>query len=315
MASRWPCALAEDSTNLILTQDIFGLYQNLRTTLETNPDVRYVFLLDVKGQVIAHSFPSRVPPDLLTVNVLQEGVPWQVQILQSEEGLITDVAVLIFEGRLGTVRLGLSHRRMEQAIWVAQQRVMLTILAALLVGGLMVLVLTRVLTRPIMELVEAARAVGRGDLSVRPPVRMEDEVGELTAAFNAMTRDLERFRDELLRQNRELSTLNAVAQAISGRARWKRCWNGHCRKPCVPWSVRPDGWCCLRRKSRVASWPNGVCRRPFWSMSVSMWTLHAAVTASCAPKSPGNDLSCGRSVRACSAQPRWVPRRGVSRPI
>ncbi len=209
-------ALAEDSTNLILTQDIFGLYQSLRTTLETNPDVRYVFLIDPRGQVIAHSFPSRVPPDLLTVNVLGGEVPWQTQVLESEEGLITDVAVPIFEGKLGTVRLGLSHQRMEKAIALAQQRVVLTILAALVAGSIAVLVLTRVLTRPIFDLVEAARAVGRGDLSIRPPVRMEDEIGELTAAFNAMTHDLERFRDELLRQNRELSTLNAVAQAISG---------------------------------------------------------------------------------------------------
>ncbi|GAB4534719.1 MAG: hypothetical protein Fur0018_24680 [Anaerolineales bacterium] len=208
--------LAEDSTNLILTQDIFALYQSLRTTLETNPDVRYVFLLNPQGQVIAHSFPSRVPPDLLGVNVLTEGQPWQIQTLQSEEGLLSDVAAPVFEGKLGTVRLGLSHQRMQQAIQEARRQVALTILVALLAGSLAVLVLTRVLTRPIFDLVGAARAVGRGDLEVRPPVRMEDEIGELTAAFNAMTQDLARFRDELLRQNRELSTLNAVAQAISG---------------------------------------------------------------------------------------------------
>ncbi|RME85108.1 MAG: HAMP domain-containing protein [Caldilineae bacterium] len=98
----------------------------------------------------------------------------------------------------------------------ATRRLLLTTLAALFLGGLAVLLLTRVLTAPIFDLVAAARAVGQGDLNVRPLVRMTDEVGELTAAFNTMTEDLARFRDELLRQNRELAALNAVAREISG---------------------------------------------------------------------------------------------------
>ncbi len=208
--------MAEDATDLILTQNIFGLNKELRATLETNPDVRYVFILNSQGQVVAHSFPNRVPPDLLPINALAPNEPWGVEILNSDEGLITDVAAPIFEGKLGVVRLGLSHRRLEATVAVATRRLLLTTLAALLLGGLAVLFLTRVMTAPIFDLVTAARAVGRGDLNVRPPVRMTDEVGELTAAFNTMTEDLARFRDELLRQNRELAALNEVARAISG---------------------------------------------------------------------------------------------------
>ncbi len=208
--------LSEDATDLILTQNIFGLYQEIRATLENNPDVRYVFILNPQGQVVAHSFPNRLPPDLLTANLLPSGQPWQVQILNSEEGLITDVAAPIFEGKLGVVRLGLSHRRLETMVNEATRRLLLITLAALLVGSVTVLLLTRVLTRPIFELVAAARAVGQGNLTLRPPVHMGDEVGELTAAFNIMTEDLARSRDNLLRQNRQLTALNSVAQAISG---------------------------------------------------------------------------------------------------
>ncbi|RME77507.1 MAG: HAMP domain-containing protein [Chloroflexi bacterium] len=208
--------LAEDATDLILTQNIFGLNQELRATLETNPDVRYVFVLNPQGQPLAHSFPNRLPPDLLTANPLPADVPWQVQILNSDEGLITDVAAPIFEGKLGVVRLGLSHRRLEATVAEATRRLMLTTLAALGLGAVAVLLLTRILTRPIFDLLTATRAVSKGDLHLRPPVRMTDEVGELTAAFNTMTEDLARFRDELLRQNRQLAALNAVARAVSG---------------------------------------------------------------------------------------------------
>ncbi|WP_376792666.1 ATP-binding protein [Thermoflexus sp.] len=207
--------LAEDATDLILTQNLFGLYQQLRNTLETNPDVRYIFIVSPQGEVLAHSFPHRVPSDLLRVNPLSPGQPWRVQLLDSDEGLLTDVAVPILGGQLGVVRLGLSHQRLQSAVITATYRLIATTLLALLIGGIAALLLTRVLSRPILELVDAVRAASRGDLSHRPPVRMADEIGELTAAFNVMMDDLIRFQNELLRQNRELRILNTIARALS----------------------------------------------------------------------------------------------------
>lgn len=208
--------LAEDAVDLLLTQNIFGVYQQLRTTLETNPDVRYVFVLDPQGRVVAHTFPNRVPIDLLAVNRLTRPVPWQTQILNSEEGLITDVAVPILDGRLGIVRLGMSHTRVEAAVDAATRRLIGITLLGLVLGGLGMFLLTHILVQPISALVEATRAVGRGDLNRRVPVRMPDEIGELTKAFNAMTADLAASREALMRQYRRVSALNEVAQAISG---------------------------------------------------------------------------------------------------
>ncbi|GEM_PF-252853 len=208
--------LAEDAVDLILTQNLFGLYQKLRNTLETNPDVRYIFIVNSRGEILAHSFPSRVPPDLLPANPLSPGQPWRVRILNSDEGFLTDVAVPILGGRLGIVRLGLSHQRLRNAVLVATSQLVATTLLALLAGGVTALLLTRILSGPILELVDAVRAAGQGDLRRRPPVRMEDEIGELTAAFNAMMDDLIRFQNELLRQNKELRILNTVARALSG---------------------------------------------------------------------------------------------------
>ncbi|MFN3333737.1 MAG: hypothetical protein ACK47M_14615, partial [Caldilinea sp.] len=62
--------LRDDAEPLILTQNIFGLYQKLRTGLENNPDVRYIFILDQSGRVLAHSFPAGTPVDLIGVNRL-----------------------------------------------------------------------------------------------------------------------------------------------------------------------------------------------------------------------------------------------------
>jgi signal transduction histidine kinase len=51
-------------------------------------------------------------------------------------------------------------------------------------------VLASVTAQPIVKLVSAARAVAKGDLDAQVPVRSEDELGELSQAFNIMTQRL-----------------------------------------------------------------------------------------------------------------------------
>ena len=207
--------LRDDAELLILTQNIFGLYQKLRSSLENNPDVRYVFVLDQNGQVLAHSFPAGVPNDLIPLNRLADGQAWSIQEFRSDEGNLTDVSMPILGGRLGSVRVGLTHQRLEAMAVSTTQELLLVTAAALGIGALLSLWLTSIFTAPIITLVEAARAVGQGDLTVQTPVRMTDEIGELTAAFNTMTRNLNGSRSTLVTQNRTLTALNAISTAIS----------------------------------------------------------------------------------------------------
>jgi signal transduction histidine kinase len=75
-----------------------------------------------------------------------------------------------------------------------------------LIGGLVIgvvalvagLGLSRVISRPVVKLTEATRAVAAGDLSVRVRDQYPGELGELTSAFNQMTGELARA-DELRR--------------------------------------------------------------------------------------------------------------------
>ncbi len=57
-------------------------------------------------------------------------------------------------------------------------------------------------TRPIERLAKGARAVAAGDWSVRVETRSRDEVGQLTRAFNVMTRQLAEQRDRLVQAER-----------------------------------------------------------------------------------------------------------------
>ena len=75
----------------------------------------------------------------------------------------------------------------------AALRTFLVTALAIAAGSLIVgLVISRGMSRPIVELTEASRAVAGGDLSARVPVRYQGEIGELARAFNTMTEELAR---------------------------------------------------------------------------------------------------------------------------
>ncbi len=215
-------ALAARATGPILTDDLFGLYELLNDTLWTNREVRYILVLDDHGAVYAHTFGGGLPRGLVEANAVAADERWHVRRLRTEEGTIVDVAAPILDGTAGSVRLGMSERSIAEAV----NRFTLDLLALTAAGLLPVLALTyvlgRALTQPLLELVDAARAIGRGDLGQTPPVEGRDEVAQLSAAFNAMTRDLARSQEELESSNRalqerneELAALLAVATAIA----------------------------------------------------------------------------------------------------
>ena len=69
--------------------------------------------------------------------------------------------------------------------------------------------------RPVGQLVDAARRVGKGDLSARvPSSRVNDEVGTLANVFNRMTGRLEEQTGALVSANAQLETRRAFIEAV-----------------------------------------------------------------------------------------------------
>jgi len=215
-------SLAAQSADYLLTDDAFSLYELVRTTLENNDDVRYLFILDAQGNPAVHSFPHGFPEDLLEVNPVSRGQDHALETLDTEEGLIHDLAVPILGGRVGVAHVGMSERSIEVAVRWAMARAFLITAFVLEVGMGIAYLLTSLITRPISELVRVTQEIGRGELGSKASLSTEDEIGQLGTAFNTMTEELRESRDELQganrelrRRNRELAALNAIAAVAS----------------------------------------------------------------------------------------------------
>jgi len=191
--------LAARSTDLLLTNDLFALYELIRDIVEHNEDVRYAFILDAGGQPVVHSFGRGFPTDLLRVNPISPDERYHVKILDTEEGLIYDIAVPIFEGRVGTARVGLSERQVQKKVAAITHRLLLITLGISMIGLALGSLLTWILTRPLGKLVRATQAVARGDLSSQTLPRADDEIGRLSLSFNQMVEELKR-KEALRRQ-------------------------------------------------------------------------------------------------------------------
>ena len=204
--------VAARSADPILINDLFTLQQLLRDTQANNPDVRYAFVLDTQGHVLASTFAQGFPRELLASNAVTPEEHHRLTQLTTDEGAVWDTAVPIFNGRAGIARVGLAETRLQATLNSITTQLLLTTVVVSAIGILAATILTIILTRPIVSLVRAAQAVGRGDFSQHVQRWADDEIGELSEAFNAMTEGLGRAEKE--RVEREQQRAYYLSQII-----------------------------------------------------------------------------------------------------
>lgn len=188
--------LAARSTDPILINNLYALHEMLIDTQANNASVRYAFIVSPEGDILAHTFGDGFPVNLLEANPVAATDYYQMTVLDTDEGQIWDTAVPIFGGRAGTARVGLSDARLRQATNTVTGQLLLTTVIVSALGITAAALLTWVLTRPVLDLVQATQAVGEGDFSHRVRRWADDEVGDLADAFNSMTVELAKAAEE-----------------------------------------------------------------------------------------------------------------------
>ncbi|MCK5218790.1 HAMP domain-containing protein, partial [bacterium] len=182
-----------------LSNDVFEYTQMVPASqILRNAGVVEVLMVDTSKVVVAHndirkvSMKYRPPPGVKAY----QGEDVLVQQYTTKSGAKRfDIAVPILVNRLGTQGgkyIGVVHLRMSQD-WVevtvkqAAYKLLIVMGAILLIGLMASMILANFITRPIKKLVNGVLAIASGNLDQKIKVGSNDELGELTSAFNQMT--------------------------------------------------------------------------------------------------------------------------------
>jgi two-component system, NtrC family, sensor histidine kinase AtoS len=219
--------LAAISSGSLLLYNFTALEQNV-DRVRANADVSYAVVLDAEGKVAAHSRQPGLVGGVLTTPLDRRAVEAETLLVQETlrdgrgEGIYDfAVPVLIGAERWGTVRVGLSKRRMEAQIRRTRIELAGLTVITLLVGGVAAALVARAIARPVRELAAGAAAIARGELDQRIAAKGFGEIGQLAIVFNHMTaqllqqrRDLEATHESLRDRFLEVADLKSYTDSI-----------------------------------------------------------------------------------------------------
>jgi signal transduction histidine kinase len=163
--------------------------QRIAESIVEYEDVVLCSFSDPSGERLAHAVKKGVLPDPDLMYQL-------TQPIQSEDGQ-----------SIGTLQIGLSLSPLTNRILKMRRDVILISLGLIGVGILFTLILTRILLQPIEKLATAAERVARGELAQTVDIRSRDEIGDLAKAFNQMTLQFKKSREDLEKKADERTRL------------------------------------------------------------------------------------------------------------
>ena len=194
--------------NAVATQTVEAIADNLADYYQRTGswDGVEAVLSEVEGLTAGSGQGRRVALASMEGEIIVSGAGFSHHMQMTEEELTEGVPILVRGQQVGTLFVG-NNQMMGMMGTQAQARFTRWLIPGLGVAALgaaafatiLGIVLARNLTRPLLELTAATRAVARGELGQEVPVRSQDEIGELAQSFNQMNVELARSR-QLRRQ-------------------------------------------------------------------------------------------------------------------
>jgi signal transduction histidine kinase len=172
--------------------------QRIASLLPLYPAVARVELLDPRGDAGFVVEPAEGPRQNMRELSLARSLPVQPP-LRLRVTVGAPAAPFTDYQRAGELvevfaRLQTSGRQLSTFYLVVYMGFLLSVIAVAVAVGI---IISRRVTRRVAVLAAATERVGAGDLSVQVPSDVQDEIGELTNAFNAMVRDIRNARGRI----------------------------------------------------------------------------------------------------------------------
>ena len=165
----------------VAARDFSGL-QEIVEGLSHYPDLRHAIVLDLRGQVLAHSDPTR--RGLYLTDLPQTA---ELRALPRGGGLVDVTSPVMLAGHhIGWVRIGLARDSLDAKLAQVTRGGILNTLIAIALSTLFAALTGRYLTRRLYAIQQVADAVQGGASGLRAVVPGDDEAAQLARQFNGM---------------------------------------------------------------------------------------------------------------------------------
>ncbi|VAX31560.1 BarA sensory histidine kinase (= VarS = GacS) [hydrothermal vent metagenome] len=195
-------SLASNVQDTILNRDVSAI-QGFIDQYREIKGVAYIFVIDDKRNVIAHTFSPVMPKEYLHL-IKNEAVQTNVLVRELEINgkHVLDIQTPILAGRLGHAFIGMDMDAVEKDAIIPLVKQSFFYAAGIILVGLAIImfILNRVLD-PILQLTEATKSIASGqNMHQKIEVSAEDEIGDLAHSFNSMMDEINKHRDQLEHQ-------------------------------------------------------------------------------------------------------------------
>jgi len=208
----------QDEKNLEYVYDFLGFNRDLIRFSLYSPSGRELFSSPQFPDYIDLPLEKIEMPDLAR----RVGVPRTTAVTRSFDNgdRFLDLIVPAF-GPTGeqvlSVRYLISYDSVDQRQTEMRQQFFRIGLFALCASLFLAAVVARRVARPVQELNQAVRAIGRGELAIRMSVSGSDELSALAASFNEMSENLDSSRSALTEKNNALQKANDELQQVQAQ--------------------------------------------------------------------------------------------------
>ena len=159
-----------------------------------------VVITDENGEVITNSNP--VEPEMTAVieHTDHEEIPEAGAVLESdwpdEKYVSTDSPISINEAHSGHVFMFAESANIKSIINQLSRQFLFVGLLTVILTIITVLILSRLITQPLLRMKKATEQLSRGNHRVELYTHRKDELGELATAITRLSKDLERLKNE-----------------------------------------------------------------------------------------------------------------------
>lgn len=180
-----------------LSNDDYYVLSLAINTAKQFPNIDYIVFLDNANIEIAIYNPENFTIDEANYS-MKTG-----EVMEKDHLLIR--SPLVYEDQAhGALLLKYSLNHLNTTVKAYKRTILLISLAVLFFGSFLGVLIARLITFPIKNLVHASNQVGTGDFNVKVKVKSMDEIGILAQTFNFMVENIKERQEELMAANEEL---------------------------------------------------------------------------------------------------------------